>query len=377
MLQKRKRAQHMNELFENIVESLGEGVIAVDETFKIIAFNQSAELITGFPSSLTLHKSFHDVFKKNRWFSELIEKAAKKNLTLYDSERTLTKKNSLTIPVGITVSPLISQEGVTSGAVVIIKDYSDLAPLRDGLLRSDRLAFIGTFAAGISHEVKNPLGGIRVAMQMLSKKLHDKNLLEYTNLVIKEVDRINNILEEILTFSKPRKTEFKPLNLHKVINHVLFLQGEIARQMGVRFIKVYDPSIPPIMGDEEELIQVFLNLVKNCIEAMENSGDYKQVDEKKITLTTKVLPNFSFVEPKNKRDKPKKMVAIDIEDQGVGIMKDELHKIFTPFYSSKGEGSGLGLSLAQKIIKEHHGLIEIMSEPGKGTKVSVLLPLAC
>lgn len=362
----------MNELFENIVESLGEGVIAVDDSLCIIAFNQSAEVITGFPSSQTINKPFQHVFKENPWFFTIIEKVIRKNLTLFDSERTLTKKNSINIPVGITVSPLISKEGITKGAALIIKDYSGVAPLRDGFLRSDRLALLGTFAAGISHEVKNPLGGIRGAMQMLAKKLDDKNLLEYTDLVIKEVDRINNVLEEILSFSKPRATELKPINLHKAIDHVLFLQKEIAKEMGISFIKVYDPSIPPVMGDEGELIQVFLNLIKNALESMENSRESEKVDIRNIKVTTKVLPNFYFTKP---MDKPEKMIAVDIEDEGIGIPEEELQKIFTPFYTSKGGGSGLGLSLTQRIIKEHHGLIEIKSEQGKGTTVSVLLPL--
>ncbi|MEE8423085.1 MAG: ATP-binding protein [Thermodesulfobacteriota bacterium] len=362
----------MNDLFENIVESLGEGVIAVDDSLSIMAFNQSAEVITGFPSSQTLNKPFQHVFKENPWFFKIIEKVIRKNQTLFDSERTLTKKNSAGIPVGITVSPLISKEGITKGAVLIIKDYSGVAPLKDGLLRSDRLAYIGTFAAGISHEVKNPLGGIRGAMQMLAKKLDDENLLEYTDLVIKEVDRINNVLEEILSFSKPRITKLKPLNLHKVIDHVLFLQKEVAREMGICFVKVYDPSIPPVMGDEGELIQVLLNLVKNALESMADIRESEKEGARNIQLTTKVLPNFYYTEP---MDKPKKMISVDIEDQGIGIPEEELQKIFTPFYTSKGSGSGLGLTLAQRIIKEHHGLIEIKSDYKKGTTVSVLLPL--
>ena len=362
----------MNDLFENIVESLGEGVIAVDDSLSIMAFNQAAEVITGFPSSQTLTQPFQHVFKENPWFFKIIEKVIRENLTLFDSERTFTKKNSTSIPVGITVSPLISKKGVTKGAVLIIKDYSGVAPLKDGLLRSDRLAYIGTFAAGISHEVKNPLGGIRGAMQMLAKKLDDENLLEYTDLVIKEADRINNVLEEILSFSKPRTTELKPVNLHKAIDHVLFLQKEIAKEVGVSFIKIYDPSIPPVLGDEGELIQVFLNLIKNALESMEDVIKSEKTDSGNIKVTTKVLPNFYYAEP---MDKPKKMVSVEIEDQGIGIPEEELQKIITPFYTSKGGGSGLGLSMSQRIIKEHHGLIEINSESGRGTTVSVLLPL--
>ncbi|MFQ5901374.1 MAG: nitrogen regulation protein NR(II), partial [Thermodesulfobacteriota bacterium] len=201
------------ELSENIVECLGEGVVAVNSSLKIIAFNQSAEVITGLPRSQTLNQPLREVFKGNSWLIGFTEKAIKEGFTLSDFERTLTNKELKDISVGITVSPLISMEGKTIGGVVVIKDLSAHNPLKNNLLRSDRLAFIGTFAAGIAHEIKNPLGGMRGAMQILSGKLKDENMIEYTDLVIREVDRIDRLLKKILSFSSPGGVAFRPLNL--------------------------------------------------------------------------------------------------------------------------------------------------------------------
>ncbi|MFQ5901204.1 MAG: nitrogen regulation protein NR(II), partial [Thermodesulfobacteriota bacterium] len=169
---------------------------------------------------------------------------------------------------------------------------------------------------------------------------------------------------KILSFSSPGGVAFRPLNLHEIIDHVILLQKDNVKDKGIYFLKSYDPSIPPVIGDKDGLIQVFLNIIKNSVEATHKGG--------KISVSTRVLPDSLLV---GSQGRPRNIVAIEIEDEGRGIAPEDMSKVFTPFYTNTAGGSGLGLPLAQNIIKGHSGLMEIKSEPGKGTKVSVLIPL--
>ncbi len=349
--------------YEDIVENLAEGVIGVDLEMKVRVFNQSAEKISGVSRSVVIGKPVKEVFKLDPRLSEMLESTLAQGRLFAEYEEKIHRKIYGPLPVGITTSQVFDIDGNLSGAVALIKDLSGVKSLEAGSLRKERLAYIGTFAAHLAHEIKNPLSGIRGAAQLLSKKVRDEKLNDYTEVIIREADRLNLILNEMLDFTRPARLKKKDLNIHKVLDSVLLLLQEGASPSA--FIKIYDPSLPPVSGDENQLTQVFLNLIKNAKEALGKDGT--------VQIITRMITDFYIIEEGAKTGG--KMAAVEIKDNGCGIKPEDIEKIFTPFFTTKPKGSGLGMAISLKIIKEHSGLLKIDSTPGKGTTVSVFLPI--
>jgi two-component system nitrogen regulation sensor histidine kinase GlnL len=354
---------------ENIIECLGEGVIGIDADMIITAYNNAAERISGLSRSLTIGKLLRDVFPNDTWFTEILEKTLKQGKIFIEHENIICQRMAGgmggVVPVGLTTSTVLDNNGTIIGAVALLRDLSSLKPIKEESVRKDRLAFLGTFAAGVAHEVKNPLGGIRGAAQLLSRKVKEKGLTEYTDIIIREVDRLNKILEEILDFANPRRINPQPINIHEVLDTVILLGNSMTQGKAVNIVKSYDPSLPQVLGDKEHLIQVFLNLLKNSIEAVDKNGE--------VLVNTRILTDFHLIKEGYRGGK---MASIEVQDNGCGISEYDMEKLFTPFFTTKAKGSGLGLALSFRIIKEHGGFFKIDSTPGKGTTVSVFLPIA-
>jgi two-component system, NtrC family, nitrogen regulation sensor histidine kinase GlnL len=216
--------------------------------------------------------------------------------------------------------------------------------------------------------VRNPLGAIRGAVQLLKRELgDDARVGEYTDVLLTEVDRVNRIIEMLLDLARPVQLRPVPLNLHQLLERVSLLNEEGARERGVTLIRRYDPSLPPILGDEDRLMQVFHNLLRNALDAMASGG--------RITLTTRVSLNPLF----GKMDLgagQRSMVEAQVADEGAGIPVDARSRIFDPFFTTKDKGLGLGLAIGHRILEEHRGAIQVESAEGRGTIVTCFLPIA-
>ncbi len=361
---------------ENIIECLGQGVVGIDTGMAITVYNQTAERISGVGRTLTIGRPLRDVFPKDTWLADMLEKTLKQGKLFIEHENIISQRMGGGMegmaPVGVTTSTVLDANGEIIGAVALLRDLSSIKSIKEDSVRKDRLAFLGTFAAGVAHEVKNPLGGIRGAAQLLSRKVKETGLIEYTDIIIREVDRLNKILEEVLDFANPRKINPLPINIHEVLDTVILLGGAMTGEKAAHLIKNYDPSLPPVVGDKEHLTQVFLNLIKNSIEAVDKNGE--------ITVNTRILTDFHLVEeggePIRRMGRAAQMASVEIKDNGCGISNHDMEKLFTPFFTTKAKGSGLGLALSFRIIKEHGGFFRIESKKGKGTAVSIFLPIA-
>lgn len=348
---------------EDILESLAEGVVAVGTDMRVCVFNQSAEKITEVSRSLVLGKPLDACFRRNPRLAEMLGKTLVEGRLFAEYEERISRRvTGDTIPVSMTTSQVLDPDGRLTGAVAIIKDLSGIKSLEAGSLRKERLAYIGTFAASLAHEIKNPLSGIRGAAQLLGRRVTDPSLGEYTEVIMKEADRLNIILNDMLDFARPARLNKAPVNIHQVLDSVVLLLAEGAAP--AVFVKNYDPSIPEVLGDENQLKQVFLNLIKNAKEAVAPPGF--------IHITTRAITEFHLVE----RGGDGRMISVEVRDNGPGIKPEDLERIFTPFFTTKPSGSGLGMAISLKIVKEHGGLLRIDSEPGKGTCVSVCLPVS-
>lgn len=348
---------------EDIVENLSEAVVAIDAKTSIAAFNQAAEKLTGVSRSAVLGRPLREVFGKNPRLAEMLEKTLAEGRLFAEYEETLVRRFPPPLPVGITTSQIFSVQGEVQGAVALIKDLSGIKSLEAGSLRKERLAYIGTFAANLAHELKNPLSGMRGAAQLLDRKVRDEKLKDYTSVIMREADRLNAILNDMLDFARPAKLNKKECNIHKVLDSVVLILSEGAP--AETFGREYDPSLPPLFADEGSITQVFLNLVKNAKESLGKNGA--------IRLITRMPAESYTVEPGGRGGR---MAAIEIRDNGCGIRPEDMENIFTPFFTTKPKGSGLGMAISLKIIKEHSGHLNLESTLGAGTSVTVYLPTA-
>jgi len=233
------------------------------------------------------------------------------------------------------------------------------------MYRADRLATLGELAAGAAHEIRNPLTSIRSAIQYLSKDFtNDSAKLEMVNEIINEVERINKILQGLLSFARPSKLNVSEINLESLINQVLILINSSIQKRRIDVQFEYFTDNTTIQGDPEQLKQVFLNIFLNAIDAMsENPEDQPR------TLIISIEKGMSV-------DVAKHIIVINIEDSGKGIEAGNFENIFNPFFTTKEEGTGLGLAISYGIIKSHEGEIEVTSEAGKGSCVRIKLPQA-
>ena len=213
---------------------------------------------------------------------------------------------------------------------------------------------------GLAHEIKNPLGGLRGAAQLLERELEDISLKEYTQIIIGEADRLRNLMNRMLGPNTLPSRE--RVNIHQLLEHVSRLvEAEPEFSRGMTIERDYDPSIPDLLCDSDQLIQALLNVIRNAAQAMEGSG--------RIIIKTRACRQFHIGHQQHKL-----VLRIDIVDNGPGISQEMLKKVFFPMITGRADGTGLGLSIAQSLVNQHGGLIECASEPGK-TAFTLLLPL--
>jgi two-component system, NtrC family, nitrogen regulation sensor histidine kinase GlnL len=353
-------------LYFRVVENIDRAVIALDREGRINLFNPAAQSYTGISEKQAIGRSFQSLFFRQKNLLYLISTALDEGRSISDHEDMMLKRvNAPPLPVSVSVSPLYTDAGKTEGAVLIIRNLSHVRDLEMAVRRSDRLSILGTLAAGLAHEIKNPLGGIKGATQLMAMELPEQSpLREYTDVMIREVERVNDIIEELMDLARPRPPQWSPVNLAKVLGNIVLLQKEAHQGKNIDFQLDFDPSIPPLRGDENLLTRLFLNLIKNAAEAIGKQG--------RVTVSTKVDPNYHRTKPGSR---PIPMIMIEIQDNGKGIDPETLEQIFTPFYTTKNKGSGLGLATCQKIIGEHEGFLKIDSTLGNGTRISISLPL--
>jgi two-component system, NtrC family, nitrogen regulation sensor histidine kinase GlnL len=268
-------------------------------------------------------------------------------------------------PVSLTLSPYLDEKGRAQAALLLVKDMSLLKELEEFSRNREHLSNIEFLALGMAHEIRNPLGGIRASAQLLQQELDNPEQQEYLDVVISEVDRINRLIERMMNFTRPRELSINEINIHKVLNDIILLERESVAQKKIRLEQVYDPSLPLINADEDQLKQVFFNLIKNAIEASSQKG--------RIQLITRVSTGYTI---KTTPDAPSgQSIVIEVIDSGTGIDEATMKNLFTPLFTTKNKGSGLGLPISLKIAENHGGKIKITSEVGLGTTVQVFLPV--
>ena len=352
--------------WEQILSNLDDGVVTVGPDGTIGFFNEAAEVLTETSSAVTVGHPLEQIFKREPWLLDLVKKTRPPRQKSARGEGDFVTRWGRKTPVSVTASPLQDQQGRFLGTIMLLRDDKHRKVLEEDLKRTDRLALMGTLAAGLAHEIKNPLGGIKGAAQLLRRAAHgDSSVAEFTDIMIREVDRVNQLIEQLLDLSRPVDLELAPVNIHKILDQVLLLEGQSVAATEIQLLKRFDPSLPPVRADRAQLTQVFLNLVKNAFQAMGRCGT--------LTVTTRLETDFHF---RDRAQATNRFIWVDIADEGAGIREEHLPQIFSPFFSTKTNGTGLGLAICYRIIKEHGGTIRVESVEGKGSIFKVSLMVA-
>ena len=358
-------ADALKEYYANIIDSVGDGVLVTDREGLVTLMNPAAEELTGMSRRQVQGHPFRVPFRNARILVEMVERTSATGMTISDYENVVLMTGGHPVPVSAATSPLLQESGERIGVILILRDLTNVRELERAVRQSDRLSALGTLAAGLAHEIKNPLGGIKGAAQLLEQELSAENeMREYTRIMLKEVSRVNRIVEELLALTSPRKLKLEEINLHRIIGDLIKLQRQARGDRNVVIQQQFDPSIPPFLADEELLTQLFLNLIKNAVEAVGDAG--------MVRISSRVHADYRMTQQGERRTR---MVAVDIFDDGPGIPQEQQEQLFTPFFTTKATGTGLGLAICQKIVSEHRGLLKVQSSPGKGTVFTVMLPL--
>lgn len=345
-----------SELHQRILDSLNEAVLMFDSGLKLVYANPAAEMLLGASIRQVLGHSFVELVMPREPVFDQLQEAIRSNHPFSKHEQVITLFDGKELTVDFTVNILPSPFG-TEVLIEIIPIDRLLRISRDDALVAQQ-AVTQELLRGLAHEIKNPLGGLRGAAQLLERELHSEDQKEYTRVIINEADRLQKLVNRLLGPSGMPKSQ--GVNIHEVLEYVRKIVTR-DKQTNIKIHRDYDPSIPDIKGDPDLLIQAVLNIVKNAYEAMGKSGN--------LTLRTRVIRKFTIGHQQYRI-----AMKLSIIDDGPGIPEDLKDKIFFPMVTGRAEGTGLGLSIAQRLVHQHGGLLEVESSPGC-TAFSIILPL--
>lgn len=266
--------------------------------------------------------------------------------------------------LSLSVSILQEPDGTTQGAVVLARDETLLREIDRSFRRADHLTTLATLNLGMAHEIKNPLGGIKGAAQLLRLELGDDHpLAEHCGIILREVERVDRLLESLLSAAPREHAILEELNIHEVLDEVIELMGHWKHAEQITFTRDYDPSLPAVSADRNGLIQIFLNLMKNAAEAMKGRG--------RIIIRT-LVPVTAPTNPLGRRRGG--VLEVDIEDEGPGF-EQSVKELTAPFFTTKAKGVGLGLAISEQIIQNHGGSLTLENREETGARAKVILPL--
>jgi len=354
--------------YEALVSGLPDALVGVDADIRVVLWNPAAEELLGRSARRVIGRPLKEVFPPDTSLVRHLTDTFATGESRSESSAVIEGQDGRPVRVSIVTAPLAGRSGAIDSAVAVVRDITRLHQLESEVRRGETLAAAGQMAVGLAHEIRNPLSAIRGAVQLLQRELGDEARWgEYTDVLLKEVTRVNGIIEMLLDLSRPVTLRAVPLNVHQLLERVALLLEEMAAARQVSFVRRYDPSLPPIMADEDRLVQVFHNLMRNAIEAMPEGG--------KLTLVTRLSMNPLFAKVDLGQGQ-RTMAEIQVVDEGAGIPAATREKLFTPFFTTKDRGLGLGLALCHRIVEEHKGAMQVTSEPGRGTAFSCFLPIA-
>jgi two-component system sensor histidine kinase PilS (NtrC family) len=355
LLETEQSLANLQRLHERIVQSIRSGLVTTDLEGKIYLFNSAAEEITGFKSEEVRGWKIFDLLGNIEQPIAVALESADRGEQPPRFEADFVTPDGFGIRLGYGISPLFAETGETTGLILTFQDLTDMRTMEESIRRKDRLAAVGRVAAGLAHEIRNPLGAMRGAIQVLQPAMQENSAqAQLMDIVLRESDRLNTIITNFLTYARPKKGEVSQMDVCEVLRDSVTLLRHSPDLRACHNL-IQDLPETPIFAtaDAASLKQVFWNLARNAVQAMPEGGE--------LTIKLKSLN--------------KNRMQILFSDSGCGMPAAQVEQLFEPFSESTTGGTGLGLSIVYQIIRDHNGTINIRSQENKGTTITIELPI--
>lgn len=337
---------------DNLVENMPIGLIAINDQRKIASFNHVAEFTLGLSAEKLIGQDAVKVLPV-----ELLQQidTLDAGSSLIEKEIKCSTQKGKRIPLEVGAQSLRDADGNLFGYVLLFKDLSEIRALRREIARNQRLASVGRLAAGVAHEIRNPLSSIKGLATYFKERYQDKlDDQQIANIMIQEVDRLNRVVGQLLDFARPIKISKKPISMQALIEDSLKLVERQASEKNIKIETRFPSQMDTVSVDPDRINQVLLNLYLNAIDSMDAGG--------RLAIR---IPN----------SEQKHNTEIKIMDDGTGISQEDLAHIFDPYFTTKATGTGLGLAIVHNIVDAHGGKVMVESHPGRGTTFTIRLPL--
>jgi PAS domain S-box-containing protein len=365
LIERYKQLEKVYEFHRGIIQNISSGILTTDMQGKVTFINRAALEALGYVHRDIQEKEISVLFANPQEGKQIMEDALKKGVEYESRETHLLTKDKKVITVGFSITPLrIPESKENYGLIFIFRNIDYIASLRRQIERMDRLATLGELSAGIAHEIRNPLAGIKTSAQVLEESFSPGDFRsQLISRIVKEIDRSNELLKRFFHFAKPSKPKQDFYNIEMIVDGVYLLMANRLKKNNIKFTTKFADNTPQVYIDESQIEQVILNLFLNALEAMKNGGE--------LTVETGVEERVNL----SQFQQSGRAVFVRVTDTGIGIPKDKVEKVFNPFYTSKSDGVGLGLSISSRLLEENGGKIELHSEEGKGCSFVVFLPV--
>jgi len=349
-----KTLKQTQDYTRQVVAHMANGLISIDKSGIIVSYNKLAldflELDEKEAQGMDLRKVID--FDLTR-ISDTLDKSE----SIIEKEHSFIQRSGEVIPLSLSITPILTESMQVNGVVILLRDMREIKRLQEKVQRSEKLAAIGKLAAGVAHEIRNPLSSIKGFAQFLRHVLKDRpEEREYATVMVYEIDRINRVVSDLLIYSKPLTAKRKIEDLGEIVDHTILLVNADALERNIKISKIFSGDLDELRIDSNQITHALLNLLLNSLEAVSTGG--------KIEVGAEVIDS--------------QQLHLWVEDDGIGIPQDHQDKVMDPFYTTRDKGTGLGLAIVHKIVENHNGEIKIESPPkGKsnGTMVSMFISL--
>ena len=348
-------------LARKILQSIPTGVLTVNSSGVITAINPTAEAVLKRSAKDLLGNSYESVFAEGETIRAVLEGALRHHQHVTQKDMLYENQDRAPRTIRVSTAELTGDGAEPSGVILQAQDITDWLVLEQRVRVGDKLAALHTLSAGVAHELRNPLSAMDLNLQLLEEELREQSSLpeqgaRYLRVLNAECHRLSVILDNFMKFARPGSVGLHEVNVSAIIEHIMALMQFEAEERKIRLEQAVKDPLPSVLGDETAISQVLLNVVVNAFHAMPNGGLCRIAAEAHHANGTCRL-------------------IVSVKDTGIGIKKEELARVFEPFYTTKSSGTGLGLAIAYRIMEDHGGTIQVSSTPGIGTTVVLTFPV--
>lgn len=363
--------------YRGLIDGMRCGILTIDRRGRVVMMNEHARAILELESLPSSGASVEEALAGHPQLAQILRESFGMSSLPNRAEIDLRSRSEKGKTIGFTLSLVPGRDGTPVGAAIFFKDLTHVEHKEEQERLRDRLAALGQMAANLAHEIRNPLASIEVSCSLLKRRVAgDAATRDLLDKIIAEVRRLNRTITSSLEFVRPLSPTLAPASLATVLDEALVTASGRRGRPGIEIVRRYDPSLPPFLMDRTQLRQVFENLFLNAMEAMGERGTLT-IESGSIAAPASTSTPYR---PAGSRETDPfhgfaRYCVVHVTDTGTGIEEEQLDKLFYPFFTTKKQGSGVGLSMARKIVDSHRGLIDVQSAPGRGTTFTVRLPL--